>query len=84
MKQYNKFLERKAPRGYKYQLRENGDVFVIDMSNTERSSLVVFLTTLFNIHNAIDVGTDVDLHCQLVIKWFFSSAFLCSVNLAIH
>ena len=58
VKQYNKFLERKAPRGYKYQLRENGDVFVIDMSNSEHGTLVAFLITLFNIHNAIFIGSD--------------------------
>ncbi|RHZ63498.1 hypothetical protein Glove_329g46 [Diversispora epigaea] len=51
VKQYNKFLECKVPRGYKYQLQDNGDVLIIDMSSNEHSELVSWLTIIFNTYN---------------------------------
>jgi len=50
VERYNKFIDRKAPRGYKYHY-ENGDVFIIDMSSYEHSSLVHFLADYFNVYN---------------------------------
>jgi len=50
VERYNKFIDRKAPRGYKYHY-ENGDVFIIDMSSYEHSSLVQFLADYFNVYN---------------------------------
>ncbi|CAB5161361.1 unnamed protein product [Rhizophagus irregularis] len=48
---YNKFLESEAPRGYKYQHDDNGNVLIVDMSNTEHSRLAFFLGTCFNAYN---------------------------------
>nr|CAG8612085.1 9779_t:CDS:2 [Entrophospora candida] len=39
IKEYNKFLERQESSGYKYQRRDNGDVFIIDMSNPVHTSV---------------------------------------------
>jgi Uma2 family endonuclease len=50
VERYNKFIDRKAPRGYKYHY-ENGDVFIIDMSSYEHSSLVHFLADYFKVYN---------------------------------
>jgi len=50
VERYNKFIDRKAPRGYKYHY-ENGDVFIIDMSSYEHSRIVVFLINYFNVYN---------------------------------
>jgi len=50
VERYNKFIDRKAPRGYKYHY-ENGDVFIIDMSSYEHSSLVTLLTLMLNVYN---------------------------------
>ncbi|CAG8748821.1 14341_t:CDS:2, partial [Cetraspora pellucida] len=52
VKQYNKFLERKAPRGYKYQRHDNCNVFIIDMSKSEHGDLVALLITSFVAQNA--------------------------------
>ena len=65
MKEYNKFLERRESSGYKYQRRDNGDVFIIDMSNPEHGLVASLLQRRFNVPNAnfdydppIDVGGD--------------------------
>ena len=50
VERYNKFIDRKAPRGYKYHY-ENGDVFIIDMSSYEHSTLVILLTLMLNVQN---------------------------------
>ena len=36
IKEYNKFLVRQESSGYKYQRKNNGDVFIIDMCDPER------------------------------------------------
>ncbi|CAG8716163.1 23119_t:CDS:2 [Gigaspora rosea] len=51
-RQYNKFLEYKAPRGYKYKRYDDGGVFIIDMSSPERSDIVAFIGSLFGAYNA--------------------------------
>ncbi|RHZ76705.1 hypothetical protein Glove_194g31 [Diversispora epigaea] len=64
VKQYNKFLTHKAPRGYKYQRKENENVFVIDMSNSEHSYLVGLLYNLFKLPNdsAVLNPTPINIH----------------------
>ncbi|CAG8512590.1 15726_t:CDS:2, partial [Gigaspora margarita] len=52
VKQYNKFLESKAPHGYKYKQYDNSDVFIIDMPKPNHSELEAFLITLFGAYNA--------------------------------
>ncbi|RHZ81180.1 hypothetical protein Glove_123g63 [Diversispora epigaea] len=65
IKEYNKFLERKESSGYKYQRENNGDVFIVDMSDPEHGRTVSLLQRYFNTPNnninvdpLIDVGTD--------------------------
>ena len=65
MKEYNKFLERRESSGYKYQRRDNGDVFINDMSDPEHGLVTSLLQRRFNVPNAnfdydppIDVGGD--------------------------
>ncbi|CAG8732253.1 13812_t:CDS:2, partial [Dentiscutata heterogama] len=51
IKKYNKFLERRESSGYKYQRRDNGDVFIIDMSNREHGLVASLLQRYFNFPN---------------------------------
>ncbi|RHZ75718.1 hypothetical protein Glove_212g57 [Diversispora epigaea] len=51
IKEYNKFLEHKESSGYKYQRENNGDVFIIDMSDPEHDRVVALLQRYFNIPN---------------------------------
>ncbi|CAG8791805.1 6433_t:CDS:2, partial [Cetraspora pellucida] len=67
IKQYNKFLEHQESSGYKYQRRDNGDVFIIDMGDPEHGKVVALLQCYFDVPNntiidpLIDVGGD-DFH----------------------
>ncbi|CAG8610702.1 7916_t:CDS:10, partial [Dentiscutata heterogama] len=64
IKEYNKFLERQESSSYKYQRRDNGDVFVIDMSGYEHDLVVTLLQDYFKVPNntiidpPIIVGSD--------------------------
>ncbi|CAG8755826.1 46_t:CDS:2, partial [Ambispora leptoticha] len=51
IKEYNEFLERQESSGYKYQRRDNGDVFIIDMSNPEHDLVASLLQRYFNFPN---------------------------------
>ncbi|PKK80121.1 hypothetical protein RhiirC2_725134 [Rhizophagus irregularis] len=51
IKKFNKFIEYKAPRGYKYQHDDNGNVFIVDMSNTEHARVAFTLGICFNAFN---------------------------------
>nr|CAG8653658.1 1318_t:CDS:2 [Entrophospora candida] len=50
--EYNKFLECQESSGYKYQQRDNGDVFIIDMSNPKHGLVGLLLQHHFNAPNA--------------------------------
>ncbi|CAG8725240.1 4327_t:CDS:2, partial [Cetraspora pellucida] len=50
-KEYNKFLLRQESSGYKYQRRNDGDVFIIDMSDLEHDLAVTLLQRIFNVPN---------------------------------
>ena len=52
IKKYNKFLERQESSGYKYQRRDNGDVFIIDMNDSEHGFVASLLHRRFNVPNA--------------------------------
>ncbi|RHZ60065.1 hypothetical protein Glove_359g9 [Diversispora epigaea] len=51
IKEYNNFLERQESSGYKYQRENNGDVYIIDMSNEEHDSVVGLIQRYFNAPN---------------------------------
>ncbi|RHZ77633.1 hypothetical protein Glove_174g125 [Diversispora epigaea] len=51
IKEYNNFLERQESSGYKYQRKNNGDVYIIDMNNEEHDSVVGLLLRYFNAPN---------------------------------
>ncbi|CAG8526364.1 4767_t:CDS:2 [Acaulospora colombiana] len=48
---YNDFLNRCESSGYKFQLRDNGDVFIIDMAYREHEFIVSLLQDYFKIPN---------------------------------
>ncbi|RHZ89204.1 hypothetical protein Glove_18g121 [Diversispora epigaea] len=51
IKEYNKFLECQESSGYKYQRLNNGDVFIIDMSNPEHGLVSSLLQDYFKVTN---------------------------------
>src|SRR4051794_30276099 len=51
VEEYDKFLERKESSGYKYERKTNGDVYVIDMSDPEHSTIIEMLQDYFNVAN---------------------------------
>ncbi|CAH1768057.1 2005_t:CDS:2, partial [Entrophospora sp. SA101] len=51
IKEYNKFLECQESSGYKYQQRDNGDVLIIDMSNSEHGLVASLLQDYFKVAN---------------------------------
>ena len=51
IKNYNNFLEHQESSGYKYQRKDNGDVFIIDMGDREHGLVVSLLQRYFNAPN---------------------------------
>ena len=54
IKNYNNFLEHQESSGYKYQRKDNGDVFIIDMGDCEHGLVVSLLQRCFNVPNNVD------------------------------
>ncbi|RGB24824.1 hypothetical protein C1646_772574 [Rhizophagus diaphanus] len=74
---YNKFLECKVPHGYKFQHDDNGNMFIVDMSNTEHFRLALFLCICFNAYNG-GPGSPA-LNCPIIVSSdTFHSSFVVS------
>ncbi|RHZ85608.1 hypothetical protein Glove_63g82 [Diversispora epigaea] len=68
IKGYNKFLESQESSGYKYQRRDNGNVFIIDMNNPEHGLVASLLQRRFNVPNA-----NFDYNLPIVVDHFSPS-----------
>ena len=51
IEEFNNFLERQESSGYKYQRKNNVNVFIIDMSNHKRCLVASLLQNFFKAAN---------------------------------